>query len=262
MRKIDPLTILIATKLRDPGELKTQLAALTDLEVKVRTTLDKTGMQDVKKHTEDVQKGFVSVGQQAEKVGKTVKQYPAHLKDANKHILTQTHAWNQMAKQMGIIENFVIAIKRIPIWMAGMTAFYAPLRALQQGVRDVIEIDQQLTNLRKVMEGTLQDFRDFALEANRVGDEVGRTTQEILAISVEFGRLGYNLKEAGTLAKEAAILANVGVMTVEESTRALIAMTKGFGIEIDQQGRNVRAVVDMVNEVGKIFHLPPMLATA
>ena len=157
---------------------------------------------------------------------------------------------------MGVVENLIIAMKRIPVWMIGMTAFYAPLRAFQQGVRDIIEINTQLTNLRKVIDATNEDFKNFAVTASEVGIALGKTAQEVIQVSVEFGRLGYDLKQSAVLAHESLLLANVGVMTIEESTKALIATVKGFGVTVDEQGNNVRKVVDMVNEVGKNINCP------
>ena len=110
-----------------------------------------------------------------------------------------------------------------------------------------------MTNLRKVTEGTTEEFSNFAYQAARLGIELGKTTQDIVQISVEFARLGYDMKESLMLAQEAALLANVGVMTIEESTKALIATVKGFGVAVDDQGDNIRKVVDMINEVGNNF---------
>ena len=141
--------------------------------------------------------------------------------------------------------------------MAAMTAFYFPLRSFQQGLETIREIDRQMTNLRKVTEGTTQEFREFANEAANLGINLGKTVQDVIQVSVEFARLGFDLKQSMMMAQESLMLANVGVMSIEESTRALIATVKGFGVVIDEQGNNVRRVVDMVK-----FNLPLMLATA
>jgi len=141
--------------------------------------------------------------------------------------------------------------------MAAMTAFYFPLRSFQQGLETIREIDRQMTNLRKVTEGTTQEFREFANEAASLGIYLGKTVQDVIQVSVEFARLGFDLKQSMMMAQESLMLANVGVMSIEESTRALIATVKGFGVVIDEQGNNVRRVVDMVK-----FNLPLMLATA
>ena len=41
------------------------------------------------------------------------------------------------------------AMSRFPIWVANATAFYAPLRALQNGVQYIYDLDTAMTNLQK-----------------------------------------------------------------------------------------------------------------
>ena len=142
-----------------------------------------------------------------------------------------------------------------------MTAIYGPIREIRKGVDAILEIDKQLTNLRKVADGTIEDFQRFGKESAELGRELGRTAQEVVQVSVEFARLGYDMKQSMVLAEEALTLANVGVMAIEDATRSLIATTQGFGIEVDDHGKNVRRLVDMINQVGKFLHLPHMLAT-
>ena len=159
------------------------------------------------------------------------------------------HQWNKMAAQMGMLENLVIAMKRIPIWMIGMTAFYAPIRSFRQGIQDLVEIDKHLVELRKVSGGATDVIKEFGREATEMGARLGRSTQEVVQASTEFARLGYSIQEASELAEESLILSNVGNMEVQQASKGIISTIKAFRYEVD----DTRHVIDLINETGNNF---------
>lgn len=157
------------------------------------------------------------------------------------------------AKNLGTIQQLAIAMKRIPVWMIGMTSFYFPIRQFQQGLQYIHELDTAMTNLRKVTDETSESYREFEIEANKIANTLATTTVDVINSTTEWARLGYSLKQATALAKEAIIYANVGDMGIEEANQALISAIKGFGIQVDEEGKNVRKIVDLYNEVGNKF---------
>ena len=229
------------------ANIQHQLSRIHDLYVRVRVVIDPQQVRQAVQGTRVIEDQYRGIQTQAQQVTTQTKKHTQNVQRTGKHLTAQTHQWNKIAQEMGVIEQLGIALKRIPVWMIGMTAFYAPLRSLRQGIEDIYEIDTQLTNFRKVADGTAEDFQNFAFSAAEMGKELGAMTHEVIQVSTEFARLGYTMEESANLAKEAMLLANVGVMEMEQATRSLIAMVQGFGVEIDQQGRNVRQVVDMVN---------------
>lgn len=157
------------------------------------------------------------------------------------------------AMHLGMFEQFKIALQRVPVWMSAMTVFYTITRSIQQGIADLVEIDKEMTNLRKVTEATTQEFKKFAIESNNIGQALGKTTQDVLKATTEFARLGYKLNEAKKLAQQAILYSNVGDIDVGQASQVLISTIKGFGVEVDKEGRNVRKIVDIFNEVGNNF---------
>lgn len=157
------------------------------------------------------------------------------------------------AKNLGMFQQLAIAMKRIPVWMLGMFSFYFPIRQFQQGLQYIHELDTAMTNLRKVTDETSESYRKFEIEANKIANTLATTTIDVINSTTEWARLGYSLKQATALAKEAIIYANVGDMGIEEANQALISAIKGFGIQVDEEGRNVRKIVDLYNEVGNKY---------
>lgn len=155
---------------------------------------------------------------------------------------------------MNFGEALSTAFQKFPVWMLATTAFYFPLRSLQSGLQNVYELDSALVDLQKVTEGTADTYERFVLEAKAVGDAIGGTTLNIIKSSAEWARLGYSIEQVQQLAKQTLVYQNVGdIKSAEDASKALISAIKGFGIEVDAQGRNVSNVVDIYNEVGNKF---------
>jgi hypothetical protein len=143
--------------------------------------------------------------------------------------------------------------KKFAGWLFIGNMIMSVVRQIRFGINTVKELDAAMVNLKKVTDDTEESYQEFYITAGEVAKQLGKVKQEVIASSVEFARLGYNVKESLVLAEEAMLLSNVGVMSIQESTTALISITKGFGVAVDEQGRNIRNIVDIVNEVGNNF---------
>ena len=169
--------------------------------------------------------------------------------------LVQAHNRN-----LGMLQQLKIAMQRVPIWMIGMSAFYFPLQQIQAGIQTIKDLDASMISLRKVTGETLQTVKEFALTATETGLALGRSTKDVLDAAVAYARLGYSIRDANTLAKESLMLSIVGEMDTEQATRHIISTVRAFRIQVDEEGKNVRNVVDQINEIGEM--LPHMLVIA
>jgi TP901 family phage tail tape measure protein len=127
------------------------------------------------------------------------------------------------------------------------------IRQVRDAFGLVKEIDEGLTQLRKVSGETIERMNDFSFVANRIAIDMGKTTKEVINASVEFARLGYSIEQAGRLAQESILFSTVGNMSVEKATTSLISTIKAFGIQVDEQGKNVRRIINEINLVGNKF---------
>jgi TP901 family phage tail tape measure protein len=137
--------------------------------------------------------------------------------------------------------------------MAGMSAFYFPLRQVQMGISHIYELDKAMIDLKKVTDETTQSYRDFGMEANSMANSIGSTTVDIIKATTEFSRLGYEMNQAKTMAQQAMVFANVGDTDFQSATKSLISTMKGFNIEADASGKNIEKIVDLYNEIGNSF---------
>ncbi len=155
------------------------------------------------------------------------------------------------AKTMGLGERFREAATSIPIWMAGMTAFFLPLRGLQDATAQIIEIDRQMTELKRVMDATPSQFNEMLGESIALADELGSTVQDTNEIMTNFARMGYDQDQIMDLTRVSTLMQNISEVNADDAASSLIAAMKGFKIEAE----DAISVVDKLNEVDKLLSL-------
>ncbi|MGM1044890.1 MAG: phage tail tape measure protein [Bacillota bacterium] len=155
---------------------------------------------------------------------------------------------------MSFGQSLGTAMQKFPVWMAATTAFYAPIRAFQNGIQYIYDLDTAMTNLQKVTDNTSSEYQQFLYDAQNAANSIGGLTLDVVKSTTEWARLGYTINQAKVLAKETLIYQNVGdIDSAEQASEALIATIKGFGVEVDAEGKNIANIVDIYNEVGNKF---------
>ena len=125
---------------------------------------------------------------------------------------------------------------------------------IKQGVNYVKEIDTALTELRKVTDATDKEYAQFLQTMSNTGAAVGATVKDLTSSAADWARLGYNLKQAGELAKNTAILMNVSEFEdVNKATDTLISSLQAFKKAGQDVGTFSMEIIDKYNEVGKII---------
>ncbi|MDD3267574.1 MAG: phage tail tape measure protein, partial [Burkholderiales bacterium] len=156
-------------------------------------------------------------------------------------------------RNINMSERFATAMRSIPVWFGAMTLYVQALRTISFGIESITNIDTALTNLNKVTNESKETLIEFSKEANSIGKNLARTTDEVINSTAEFSRLGYELQEAKVLAQQAILYSNVGNIDEITASQSLISAIKGFNIEVDKTGRNVQHIVDIYNEVGNNY---------
>ena len=195
--------------------------------------------------SKDFQKNMRDADLQLKQIATTTGIYKKEVQDASKF----TNIFGQ---------SLFEAAKKFAGWLFMGNVVMGVVRSIRFGIQSIIDLDREMVSLRKVTNETELAYREFGNTVNLLAISLGKTQAEVVKSSAEFARLGYNLQQSAILAREALLLSNVGMMDVEQSTRHLISTVKAFGIEIDAQGRNVRRVVDLINETGNKFAINMM----
>lgn len=140
--------------------------------------------------------------------------------------------------------------KEVSRYLLSFGSFYRVWGEIQKGVTYVREIDSALTELKKVTDETDETYAQFLKTMSQTGAEVGATISDLTNMAANWARLGYNIQEAGELAKSTAVLLNVSEFTdADTASEALISTMQAYGYAAEDSMH----VVDVLNEIGKIL---------
>ena len=126
------------------------------------------------------------------------------------------------------------------------------IRYIQQGISTIRDLDEAMTEVRKVSSATDAQYESFQKNISSTAKEIASTNKELLNSSADFLRLGYSLDEASDLAKNATLFVNVGDgVDINTATEDMITAMKAFDI----QAKDSIKIVDSYNQIGNKFAL-------
>lgn len=160
----------------------------------------------------------------------------------------------EVTKYGTAIGEFVGALKgeflKLGRYMIASFGFEEVVQAFRTGITYVKEIDDALTELKKVTNETDAGYERFLQTMSKTAAVVGSTVAELTTMAAEWARLGYSMQQAASLAESTAILLNVSEFEdPTEASEALISTIQAFGYAADDSMH----VVDVLNEVGEFI---------
>lgn len=140
------------------------------------------------------------------------------------------------------------AFLSISRYISTSTLIYAAIRAVKNGITDVIELDTALVDLRKTTNATESELKRFYYTSNDVAKQLGVTTQEVISAAAEWSRLGYSIKDAETMAQVSSIFKSISPgMDMTDATDGLVSAMKAFDIEANQA---LDGIASKINAIG------------
>lgn len=187
------------------------------------STLNATG-QFTEAEPNDIQMEFKEIQQSAIAAGKTGMAFGTSIKGA----------FQSIARYVGV-----------------STIIYQSIAALKEMFNNVVSIDTEMTELKKVTNETAASYAKFLSNSGAVAKEIGSTVTGIISSTADFARLGYGFEDSQELAKVANIYAVVGdeVESVDVATQSIISTLAAYKDEIT----DTMQIVDKFNEVGNNF---------
>ncbi len=143
------------------------------------------------------------------------------------------------------------AFASITRYVGVSTIIYQSIAALKEMFNNVVAIDTEMTELKKVTDETSASYNKFLSNAGSTAKEIGTTVTGIISSTADFARLGYSFEDSQELAKVANIYAVVGdeIESVDVATKSIISTLAAYKSEIS----NTMQIVDKFNEVGNNF---------
>ena len=133
-----------------------------------------------------------------------------------------------------------------------VTAVNAWITALNSAVTIVQELDSELVLLNQTTNITEDELKRIYAASNDIARSLGVSTKAIITATRQWTSLGYSIKEAQSLAKNAVILERISPdLDISKSTRGLSATIKAF--EMDANDNTLEGVISKISSVGKEF---------
>ena len=153
----------------------------------------------------------------------------------------------------GFIDGLKKRFASLAQYLMTFVSFYRIWGAIKNGITVIRDLDTALTEMRKVSDETVKSLKEFQDVSFDIASNIGSTAKQIQNSAADFMRLGYGLKEASSLAKDANIYANVGDMEIDEATEHMISSIKAWSSEFANDTEASAAIVDRYNEIGNNF---------
>lgn len=151
---------------------------------------------------------------------------------------------------MSLREMLSTAMTKFPIWMIASTAFYAPIRGLQDMISRLIEIDTLLTDINRVTDMSDGQITNLLNNALTASDQLSSKLTDVLSIMGDFARLGdFNADELTEMASSAQVLTNISDLDAKGSVDALTSAMLNYNIAAEDSIR----IADKLNEVDNNF---------
>ena len=121
-------------------------------------------------------------------------------------------------------------------------------RSITQVAQTITQLEKAMTNLRVVADLNREEAENLMLTYNKLGKQLGATTQEIAEAANDWLRQGYDVAEVNKLIESSTQLAKLGMISQSEATTALTSALKGFKLEASEAA----SVVDKLTKVDQV----------
>lgn len=156
---------------------------------------------------------------------------------------------NQMKELRGSTDSVGYAMRtafeKFPVWMLASSAFYAPIQGLTSMYNIIMQVDTQMTNLKRVMDADT-NFDNILAGNIEMAKELGKTVTDINYAMENFAKSGnYTEAQLAALTKTSVIASNVSDLTSQEMSETLITAMSVFNVEAEKS----MTIIDKLNEV-------------
>lgn len=151
------------------------------------------------------------------------------------------------------------AIKGMFMWSAAATAFYAPIRAVQSMTSEILELDKQMTNLKRVMDLPSYEYSNMLERTMQMSNELGVSVKNSLEVMEGFAKQGYKGTDLDSLTRTTELLQTLSDLTPEQSVATLTSAMANYNIT----ARESITIGDKLNEIDNNYSITTLdLATA
>lgn len=233
------------SEVKEADELKTRIDSLYNslsaLEVKITEATAKRNAQQVNQLTKEYSKQKKILDENVDSYRKLTAQIK-----------------NQGGWMLNLKDSWMKAIRSFTTYMSVTTIFYQGVHAIKSMVSEVKNLDDSLTEFKKVSDLAGDSLDRYVKKAYEAGETVAKTGRQVIEASTEFKKSGYTDDQSLELGKIALMYSNIADEEINAGDAAsfIIAQLKAFNLEAEDATKtleNAQHVIDSVNEVSNNF---------
>lgn len=228
---------------------------------KFEVSFSSKGLDDISKKLDEIstklgnvsgKNSFKKTGDSAKEASKSVDKLNQNLDKTNKHLKNQAFATDNWAY------NWSKAMQSFLTYNTVTQFFNTVSNGIQDMILNVKELDDSLTELKKVTDLEGDSLNDFVTEAYSAGESVAKTGKEMIEATTSFAKAGYSEDEILQLGKVANMYTNIAdeEISAADSADFIIAQLKAFNLEskdMNETLENSYHIIDAVNEVSNNY---------
>lgn len=156
---------------------------------------------------------------------------------------------SQIKVQKNFLQEILDGFKQSFVQFSGANVAFEIIQRIRQGISEIIqitkELDANLVDLQIASGATREEMYNMLSSFANLGNQLGRTTQDISEAANDWLRAGYEGKEATDLIRASTQLSTLGMINTSDATSYLISVLKGWKLE----AKEVSEVVDKLTAV-------------
>lgn len=233
------------SEVKEADELKTRIDglynSLSALEVKITEATAKRNAQQVNQLTKEYSKQKKILDENVDSYRKLTAQIK-----------------NQGGWMLNLKDSWMKAIRSFTTYMSVTTVFYQGVHAIKSMVSEVKNLDDVLTEFKKVSDLAGDSLDRYVKKAYEAGETVAKTGSQVIEASTEFKKSGYDDTQSLELGRIALMYSNIADEEINAGDAAsfIIAQLKAFNLEAEDATKtleNAQHVIDSVNAVSNNF---------
>lgn len=134
-------------------------------------------------------------------------------------------------------------------WMSLTTVISGISREAVKFYNNVVDIDTAMTDLRKVTDNTNQQYVEFFDNIGQKAKDLKIDLSDLISQTAEWGKRGYSLDEAETLATNSGIYSVVGEVDNATAVQDLTTVMKSYNMTVDESIN----IVDKFNAISNKY---------
>lgn len=154
-------------------------------------------------------------------------------------------------KDMGMFEQFKVAMERFPVWIASATLVMGAIHQLQQGIDFLNNLEESQTNISMITGKSREEVVGLTKDYSNLASELHTTTSGIMKASEEFLRAGRNQQETMLLLKASTLMSKISGQDQKTTADQLIAITNGY----EKAGMKITDVMSVVDKLTTVDNM-------